>query len=418
MRRYGFIPLMAAIAAEWLIVWIVTQSISVPPLNVGPTLIIGIVLTEVTVLGYWSVLRGPRSGGRSRAGSYDQSPDDTLAEVSRTLPYLRRGLAGGTADRAADAILPLSGAGSVSITDTNHVLGRAGRRSKSTGTGLNPLTKTSIERRETLSAAIEGGKGVEVVTPMTVDGEVVGALHVEVDDPELASQERIEGLASLVSLHLELAHLTQKSQLAADARLDALRSQINPHFLFNTLNTIANKSRTDAEATRQLLQRLAEFFRYAIRQDGHFADFANEYYFVRTYVALEQARYDDRLKVHYDVDPQVLAAQVPVLTIQPLVENAVKHGLARKAGGGTITLKARADPLAGATRIVVRDDGVGMAPEVLSGVLDGTYKADSGGVGLANISGRLQSLFGERYHLDIRSSPGKGTRIDLELPLT
>jgi two-component system LytT family sensor kinase len=407
---------MIAIAVEWLAVWFVTQTISSPPLAVGPTIVIGVVLTQVTVLGYWSVLRGPRSGGRSRVGSYEQSPSDAVVEVSRTLPYLRRGLAGGTADRAAEAILPLSGASRVSITDTNSVLGRAGRRTRSSGASLSPLARSALERQETLSAATSGG-GVEVVTPMTVDGEVVGALQVEVDDQELASQERIESLASLVSLHLELATLTQKAQLAADAKLDALRSQINPHFLFNTLNTIANKSRTDTEATRQLLQRLAEFFRYAIRQDGHFAEFANEYYFVRTYVALEQARYDDRLKVHYDVDPQVLAAQVPVLTIQPLVENAVKHGVAKKAGGGTVTLKARADPLGRATRIVVRDDGVGMAPDVLSRVLDGTYKADSGGVGLANISERLQSLFGERYHLDIRSSPGKGTRIDLELPL-
>ena len=420
-------PLAAGVAFGWLAVWVVTQVVPSPPLTTGPTIILGVIISEVIIFGYSSVVRGPRSGGTSRVTSYDQPADETLIEVSRTLPYLRSGLTGGTAGRAAEAILPLSGASTVSITDTNHILGQAGANAKASGATLGEIARTSIERGETVvgqpdavttngGLSPQGGE-LEVAVPMHVENEVVGALHVSFHRGEAHAVRRIESLASLVSLHLELAHLTQKSQLAADAKLDALRSQINPHFLFNTLNTIANKSRTDSEATRQLLQKLAEFFRYAIRQDGHFADFADEYYFVRTYVALEQARYGDRLKVHYDVDPQVLSAQVPVLTIQPLIENAVKHGLAPTSGGGTVRLKARVDPLAGATRILVRDDGAGMEPDVRSRILDGTYRSDSGGVGLANISERLQSLFGERYHLDIRSSPGKGTRIDLELPL-
>src|SRR5690606_19330043 len=97
--------------------------------------------------------------------------------------------------------------------------------------------------------------------------------------------------------------------------------------------------------------------------------FGQEYFFVRTYLALEQARFGDALRVHYDVDPQVLAVQVPVLTIQPLVENAVRHGLAPKVGGGTVTLRARVDPLLRTTEISVRDDGVGMPQEVLEKVL-------------------------------------------------
>jgi LytS/YehU family sensor histidine kinase len=139
-------------------------------------------------------------------------------------------------------------------------------------------------------------------------------------------------MAGILSLHLELAELAGAQQLAADAELDALRAQINPHFLFNTLNTIASRIRTDPEEARQLLLRLADFFRYAIRQHGQFADFAQEYAFVRTYVTLEQARFGDRLQVEYDVDPQVLGVEVPVLVIQPLVENAVKHGLGAKVG--------------------------------------------------------------------------------------
>jgi two-component system LytT family sensor kinase len=113
----------------------------------------------------------------------------------------------------------------------------------------------------------------------------------------------------------------------------------------------------------------------------------------------------------------VLPTRVPVLTIQPLVENAVKHGLAAKAGGGTVSLRARVDPLAGAIKIQVKDDGVGMEPDVLRAVVDGTYRSDSGGVALRNIHQRLDGLYGPRYRFDIRSSPSKGTRVELELPI-
>jgi two-component system LytT family sensor kinase len=254
-----------------------------------------------------------------------------------------------------------------------------------------------------------------VIAPLSIGRRTVGALKVYRIDGTPPYRETIEGMASILSLHLELAELDRERQLAADAKLDALRAQINPHFLYNTLNTIASKARTDPEQARQLLLRLSEFFRYSTRQEGQFADFGQEYFFVRTYVSLEQARYGDRLRVHYAVDPQVLAVQVPVLVIQPLVENAIKHGLAAKVGGGTVTLRARVDPLARITRVLVRDDGVGMDERTLQQVLAGRH--EEGGVGLRNISERLSTLFGERYALAVRSGPEEGTTVDLRMPL-
>src|SRR5690606_15932934 len=159
--------------------------------------------------------------------------------------------------------------------------------------------------------------------------------------------------------------------------------------------------------------RLSDFFRYAVRQDGHFAEFAQEYFFVRTYLSLEQARFGDRLRVRYDIDPQVLTTRVPVLTIQPLVENAVKHGIAGQVSGGTVRLRARVDPLTRTTSIRVSDDGAGIPEDVLARLTafpapppedspggdaareDGA-RMRSGGVGLQNISQRLDSLFGDR----------------------
>ncbi|WP_010524043.1 sensor histidine kinase, partial [Nesterenkonia sp. F] len=267
-----------------------------------------------------------------------------------------------------------------------------------------------------------------VIAPLTVGERVIGTLGVFQADTPIPSKTLVEDMATMLSLHLELAELDRERRLAAHARLDALRAQINPHFLFNVLNTIASKARTSPEEARELLLRLSEFFRYATKQDGHFAEFAQEYYFVRTYLTLEQARFGERLQVRYDIDPQVLTSRVPVLTIQPLVENAVKHGIGHSTHGGTVRLRARVDPLARTASIRVSDDGVGMDPEVLAMLMRGEVDvgeqddpaltgAEHAGVGLRNIRERLDSLFGDRYELSVTSPPGGGTAVDLRVPM-
>ena len=410
----GSWPLLAAITAVWAVVWVGTQMVTAGPLETGPTVAIGVVVTLLVVWGYPSAMRGPRRLGRLSATTIESQPGDALAIVNRTLPYLRDGLTERTASRSAQILLPLTGGTAVAITDTENVLGSAGREQS-----LDPMGETSkraVEQSRTVTRATDDG--VEVASPLKVENDVVGSLVVRFDNGRAPSVSQLDSIASLVSLHLDVADLTNKAQQAADAKLQALRAQINPHFLFNTLNTIASKSRTDPDETRQLLQRLADFFRYAVQQESQFAEFAHEYFFVRTYLSLEKARYEDRLQLHYDVDPQILPAKVPVLTIQPLIENAVKHGLAPKEGGGTVSLKARVDPLASSMKIQVRDDGLGMDPDLLRELVNGTYRSSTGGgIALHNIHDRLEALYGARYRLEIRSSPGKGTRVELDLPL-
>jgi two-component system LytT family sensor kinase len=409
----GSWPLLLAITVVWAVVWAITQVAASSPLAATPSIAIGLSLTLLVVWGYPSVLRGPRRLGRLSAAAMEPAPGEALEIVTRTLPYLRDGLTERTASRSARLLLPLTAGSAVAITDTDEILGFAGR-----GTGPEVLGYTSRRAMDLGRTVLDtSGEWVEVSAPLVVEQETVGSLLVRYPEGSRPSVSQLEGVAGLVSLQLELADLTRKAQSAADAKLQALRAQINPHFLFNTLNTIAAKSRTDPDETRQLLQRLADFFRYSIQQEGQYAEFAHEYFFVRTYLSLEKARYEERLNLHYDVDPQVLPAQVPVLTIQPLVENAVKHGLAPKAGGGTVSLKARVDPLAGSIKIQVRDDGLGMEPEVLRRVVAGEQRSESGGVALRNIHERLEGLYGSRYRFDVRSSPGKGTRVELDLPL-
>ncbi len=409
----GSWPLLTVITAVWAAVWVGTQMITASPLQTGPTVAIGVGLTLLVVVGYPSVIRGPRRLGWGSSAGRDRQSGDALEIVNRTLPYLRDGLTEHTASRSAKILLPLTGGTEVAITDTTNVLGSAG--TDRSALMLGDTSRRAFEQGRTVCSDVEGG--IEVASPLMVEGNVVGSMIVRYAGDRNPSFNQLEGIANLVSLHLEVADLTNKAQYAADAKLQALRAQINPHFLFNTLNTIASKSRTDPDETRQLLQRLADFFRYAVQQESQFAEFAHEYFFVRTYLSLEKARFEDRLNLHYDVDPQVLPAKVPVLIIQPLVENAVKHGLAPKAGGGTVSLKARVDPLASSMKIQVRDDGLGMEPDLLKQVVSGTYRAQSGGLALHNIHDRLEELYGTRYGFDIRSSPNSGTRVELDLPL-
>jgi LytS/YehU family sensor histidine kinase len=426
--RAGSLPLAGVLALAWGLVYVVTQQLVDPPLGVDTTLIAGVSLTLLLTVGYPSALRGPRVLRRrpGRSGDSPRAPR-RRAGGGGSRP-LRAGPPADAAGGTAQLLRPLLSGDAVAITDQERVLAFVGPGDDHHTVGDPPQTETSarvlgsgktivVRQRDKLGCPEpDCPLHSAVVAPLVIGKRIVGTLKVYRVDAEPPARDLVEGMAGILSLHLELAELDRERNLAADAKLDALRAQINPHFLFNILNTIASKARTDPEEARQLLLRLSDFFRYAVRQDGHFAEFGQEYFFVRTYLSLEQARYGDRLRVRYDIDPQVLTAHVPVLTIQPLVENAVKHGLADKLEGGTVTLKARVDPLTRTTTIQVADDGVGMPAVALEDVTSGAVKAN-GGVGLRNISERLQTLFGERYQLDVQSTEGDGTVIDLRIPL-
>jgi two-component system LytT family sensor kinase len=429
--RSGSLLLVGVLAATWGVVYLVTQVLVDPPLGIGTTLAAGVALTSVLTLGYPSALRGPRVARllRRQPGwtGISIGANRTLAAAGRAMP-LRSGLTAGAARRTVQLLRPLLGGDAVAITDREQVLAFVGPGADHHQVGGQTQTEITarviahgrtvvVRERKRIGCPVSGCPlQTAVVAPLAIGKRVVGALKVYRVDDDPPPRDLVEGVAGILSLHLELADLDRERNLAADAKLDALRAQINPHFLFNILNTIASKARTDPEEARQLLLRLSDFFRYAVLQEGHFAEFAQEYFFVRTYLSLEQARYGDRLRVRYDIDPQVLTTHVPVLTIQPLVENAVKHGLADKVQGGTVNLKARVDPLTRTTSIQVADDGVGIPAHVLAKITTGEFGAN-GGVGLRNISQRLETLFGERYTLNVQSTVGSGTVIDLRIPL-
>lgn len=200
---------------------------------------------------------------------------------------------------------------------------------------------------------------------------------------------------------------SQARELASLAQLEALRARINPHFLFNSLNSIAQLISTDPDRAEACVERLAEIFRYLLQSDNRsFVTLEDELEIADAYLDIERARFGDRLAVDVVVADNARHGVVPTLILQPLIENAVRHGVSQKVGGGTVSIEASLD--GPDLRVVIRDTGVGMR--------DGVQAALSAGVGLRNVHDRLVHLYGEDYAPRIDSRPGHGTVITVRVP--
>ena len=221
-----------------------------------------------------------------------------------------------------------------------------------------------------------------------------------------------EELARWISTQVELAELERQRTRLMEAELRALRAQISPHFIYNCLGAIASFVRTDPDRARELLLEFADFTRYAFRRGGAYTTLRDELRNIERYLVLEKARFGDRLVVSLTIAPEVLPVAVPFLAVQPLVENAVRHGLERKTGVGHITITA-ADHGAEA-EISIEDDGVGGDPEAIRAVLAGESEADS--LGLGNVDARLRQAFGDRHGLVVETAPGAGTKVTFRVP--
>jgi two-component system LytT family sensor kinase len=251
-----------------------------------------------------------------------------------------------------------------------------------------------------------------VVCPLLLDDRVVGTLtaYDEAARPGLvrATQE----VARWVSGQLELAELDDSRSRLAEAQVKALRAQISPHFVYNALTAIASFVRTDPPRARELLLEFADFTRYSSRTHGEFTTLAEELRSIDRYLLLERARFGERLQVVLRVAPEVLPVAVPYLCLQPLVENAVKHGLEGGSGSCTITVIAQDD--GSACSISVEDDGAGSDPEAVRAALAGTSPSDS--VGLANVDTRLRAVYGDDHGLVVETAIGAGTKVSLHVP--
>ncbi len=251
-------------------------------------------------------------------------------------------------------------------------------------------------------------------------------LHLLIASSLLTGMATVAFALIVRSVLAEIAHRkAAEAELAlARAELRALRAQIKPHFLFNALNTIRYFVRTDPETARQLLLNLSEVFQRAIRS-GEFVSLRDELSCVQAYLSLEQARLGERLRVTWagevtqpdrvhEMELPLLDQMVPTLSVQPIVENAVIHGVSKKPEGGTICIETRSK--GNDLVIQVDDDGGGIEPARLAEILKPAAEGDHS-IGLRNVDGRLRALYGEEYGLVVESSVGRGTQVKLLVPV-
>ncbi|WNI20872.1 histidine kinase [Streptomyces sp. ITFR-16] len=342
---------------------------------------------------------------------------ETLHTASLAAPPLRAGLTEDSARRSARRLRSLLGTDALCLTDRDRVLVWDGEGAHHGRHVMEQVESVLATGRDTAFRSdcddLDCPLKWAVAVPLTVDHRVLGTL-VAYASRESAVLARAAGeVARWVCVQLELAELDRSRTQLIEAEIRALRAQISPHFIFNSLAAIASFVRTDPEQARELLLEFADFTRYSFRSHGDFTTLADELHSIDQYLALVRARFGERLSVTLQVAPEVLPVALPFLCLQPLVENAVKHGLEGAVTSSRITISAL--DAGSEAEVVIEDDGTGMDPERLRHILRGEG-GKSTGIGLLNVDERLRQVYGDEYGLVIETGIGAGMRITVRLP--
>ncbi len=348
--------------------------------------------------------------------------------VIESLTHLRQGLNADSAREVAYLIFAKLQFDAVSITDTSTILAYVGEGENHHLPGSKIKTRMTYETLETGEIRTVNSRWLigcpyldcplhsAVIAPLVIRDRAVGSLKLYYARPkEMGELEQTvaSGLARLLSSQLELSELDSERQAALSAELRALQAQINPHFLFNALNTIAMFCRTKPTEARRLVLAFADFFRHTLQSPEDFITVREELEYVDNYLQLEKARYGDELQVEVHVPEEAMELFIPPLTIQPLAENAVKHG--KRAGGQRLYVELEASMDDDRLTVLVHDDGRGFEPEVLADVL-ANGPSQEHGIGVFNVHRRLRALYQQRSEF-LLDSDGGGTSVGFSLPL-
>ena len=209
--------------------------------------------------------------------------------------------------------------------------------------------------------------------------------------------------------------LEEQSRLLLEARLDALQRQINPHFLFNTLNSIASLVRSQPDLAREMIVKLSNILRVLLRDREAFVPLGEELAFTDDYLDIEVVRFGEKLCVIKEIALETLDIVVPSMLLQPLIENSIKHGLEPRISGGTITLRSRI--VDNRLLLEIEDDGVGIEPGAATSAPVSGLAREGSGIGMRNVRERMQVLYGDEAHVEMVSRPGRGTKVRLLMPL-
>lgn len=374
------------------------------------TFIATIVAVGITVIGYFG-FRISRSY-KEMGTDAEEATFKTLHHISVAVPHLERGLTQDGAAKSAKALRRLLNCPVLLISDTQHGL--------ATDSSIDFTADLELEALDVHSLALSTGKtqvkkayGFHfVAAPILVGNQGVGTVTAISERAGASFVRAVSEVAVFVSAQVSTAQLDENKAMLLEAQMRALRAQISPHFIYNSLNAIASFINTDPARARELVIEFADFTRYSFRRRGEFTTLAEELEAINRYLLLEKARFGERIRVSLQIAPEVLPTQIPFLSLQPLVENAVRHGLEARPDGGVISISATEDGLYAV--INVEDDGMGMDPDQLASVLAGTTVNMH--VGLRNVDMRLRQLYGNSNGLVIETAPGAGTQITMRVP--
>ena len=367
---------------------------------------------------------------REREHRESRQVHQLLQIANLTVGYLRSGLAAGSAKKTAEIIFRHVDVAAVAITDTTHVLAHegqggdhhvAGKPIRTAATRMvlksgQPLFRHTRREIACPHAACPFHHGI--IVPLKKGDTIVGSLKfygTRSRPLDRVHLQTAKGLAVLFSTQLELEDIQIQSRMLAYAEIRRLQAQINPHFLFNSLNTIASFCRTRPDRARELILDLSNYMRRNLDQSKGFITLKEELEQVEAYLAIEQARFGERVKYTLRVGDGCENWPIPSLVIQPVVENAVKHGITPQEQGGTVTVSIEQDGVL--LTVVVTDDGVGMAEETVGRLYNPEELASvTEGIGVRNTIHRLMRTYGPTSQVAIESRENEGTRVSFAIP--
>lgn len=249
-------------------------------------------------------------------------------------------------------------------------------------------------------------------SPIIINNQIDGVIGMELKNAKGINEyfgEFLSELSSLLSMQMELFELNEKVTILKDSELKALRAQIEPHFLFNTLNTISSFCRTNPLKARELIIDLSNYFRKSLNK-GEFVELNEEVEMLKSYISIEKARYGDRLNVYFYIQKDIGRFKIPSFIIQPIIENSIIHGVLKRADGGKVIVKAEKD--LDRIKFIIEDNGIGMNIERYNEVVNNWP-----GTGLRNVNSRLKLLYNSDKGLLISSSEDKGTTVIFTIPM-
>lgn len=401
--------------AGLVIIW----NLVTPEANVLVLFIAGVVFTlAITVL--IRLLMDPDSVRARQSNA-------VLQLASQTLEAMGEGLDAKSSQRICSLLLPSTAAIAVAITDDHSILGYAGYEESHNPTGATIRTQATYAtladgKTRVLFTPEEigfpnGAHGINaaIIVPLTVGKDVKGTLKFYYRSANHISETQKSiavGFGQLLSTQMAASALEEQTALATKMELKMLQSQIDPHFLFNTINTIASLTRTDPAQARTLLREFAKFYRSTLEDSRDLIEFQREVEQTQRYFMFELARFgEDRLELICDIQPEVNEMMVPPFLLQPLVENAVRHAMPSE---GKLTIRVTGMRTGDDVIVSVIDDGNGMTQEACQNIL---HPSSTQGMGIAvgNVHDRICGYFGPGTRLEVESELGKGTTVRLVL---